>query len=308
VDTNQLIVIILLFVVGGLLLMAISSRLEPTQPVIVIQPAQPSTLSEPQLTGEGIPPREKEVTCMVVVPELMNNAPVEAPAVETAIIRELLLAGFSVVDQQMVDKIRYRDETLLAAYRNDEAALAALRALAYEYSADVLVIGTAFTEGEFSAPEGLVSTRAWTAVRAVDVRTGRLFSAEQTSAGGADMTLTIAAKKALQNAGEVIGQSVTKALEKRFGKQRGTQDRVELIIVAIPLDAYAFFKQQLQNLPYVKQIISDHYTADEAHMTIYYTHVDLIDLVNYFRYMDLRGGRLEVLTYSLARVVIRYRS
>lgn len=307
-DTNQLIVIILLFVVGGLLLMAISSRLEPTQPVIVIQPAQPSTLSEPQLTGEGIPPREKEVTCMVVVPELMNNAPVEAPAVETAIIRELLLAGFSVVDQQMVDKIRYRDETLLAAYRNDEAALAALRALAHEYSADVLVIGTAFTEGEFSAPEGLVSTRAWTTVRAVDVRTGRIFSAEQTSAGGADMTLTIAAKKALQNAGTVIGRSVTKALEKRFGEQKGTQDRVEIIIIAIPLDAYFSFKQQLQNLPYVMQVSADHYTVDEAHITIYYAHVDLIDLVNYFRYMDLRGGRLEVLTYSLARVVIRYRS
>lgn len=299
------ILIVFLLFLGLLCIVALFSAPPHPQPVVVIQPSPAPELSE--LRAPVLPQSAKEITCMVVIPEFIFEERVTAPAVETAVIRELLLGNFSVVDQQMVDKIRYRDETLLAAYGDNMDAIIAIRALAHDYSADVLLIGRAFTEGQFSAPGDLISTRAWAEVRAIDVRTGRIFAAEQTSAGGTDMVLSIAAKKALQNAGVVIGKAVTQALERRFGKQQGTQDRVELILIRVPLDAYVSFKQQLQLFPYVKQILADHYTVDQAHVTIYYAHTDLIDLVNYFRHMDIAGGRLEVLTYSLSRVVMRYR-
>ncbi|MEN3009680.1 MAG: hypothetical protein ABDI20_01635 [Candidatus Bipolaricaulaceae bacterium] len=301
---NDNIVLVLLIFLGILCILAIVSAPPQPEPVVVIVPTRPS--DQPQATPSGPVGQAKEITCLVIVPEFIYNQNVDSPAVETAIINELLASNFSVVDQKAVDRIRYRDETLLAAYGRSEAAMTALRALAHDYRAEVMVLGTAFVEGQFGAPGGLMSTRAWAEVRAIDTRTGRIFAAEQVSAGGTDLVLTIAAKKALQNAGVLIGRAVAQGLERRFGKQQGVQDRVELILIGIPFEAYVAFKQQLQLFPQVKQIIADHYTVDEAHVTIYYLQADLVDLINYIRHLNVANGRLEVLTYSLSRVVVKY--
>jgi|GEM_PF-4612536 len=310
---DQAVLIILILLAAGLAALTLLTVTQlQQQPVPTIVPEPPkSSSSSPSENVHGVEPstltgRSKEITCMVVVPEFIFGAPVDDPAVETAIIRELLQANFRVVDQDMIDQIRYKDETLLAAYGTSYDALTALRALSLEYDADVLIVGHALTEGQIPAPGGLISTRAWAEVRAVDTRTGQIFAADQTAQGGADLTIQIAARKALENAGSVLGKSTTQALEKRFGIQAGTQDKVELIIVGMPIDAYITFKQKLQYFPYIKQVIADHYTADEAHITFYYSHADLIDLVNYLRQLKLDGGRLEVLTYSFSRVTLRY--
>jgi hypothetical protein len=243
----------------------------------------------------------KDVTLMIVIPEICIQQRIPDPAAETAIIREFILRNFRVVDQTQIARLRYNDQTLLAAH-GDQEALKALQALAIQYDADVLVIGEAFGEGPVpGAPSGMQAVRARVELRAVMTRTGQIIAAEAEHQGGTDLTFGTACKMALQRAGEQIGKKLIPQFEQRFGPQSATQDRVELIVTSLPFSLYATFKNQVSVLPAVRRVIADHYTDQQAQVSVTYNG-DLLELIQQVIALKLDGYRLEVLSYSSTRV------
>ncbi len=231
-----LVALLLLLVIALAAPELISSRTTVTEPVGPrTSPAVPVTPS---------PAPGQDVTVMVIIPEVVLRQQIPDPAAEKAVIRALILKDFRVVDQSQVKKIRYNDQVLLAIH-GDPEAVKALQALALEYDADVLVLGEAFAEGPIPAPGGLQSARARVEIRAILARTGQILASEAVTAGGADLTFNIAAKTALQNGGQQMGQILTKALLAKFGRQSGAQGKVELLVTSMPFPLYLLFKEKL---------------------------------------------------------------
>jgi hypothetical protein len=255
----------------------------------------PASAVQPKPTGPS-----QDVTLLVVLPEVVLRQQVPDPAAETAIIGKLLQHNFRVVDQSQVQKIRYNDQLLLALH-GDPEALKAMQALALEYDADILILGEAFAEGPLPGVQGLQSARGRVEVKAIVSRTAQIVAAESFTAGGADLTFNVAAKKSLQNAGEVLGERLASLLESRYGRQTGAQGKVELILTSMPFDLYLLFKEQVRVLPGVMGIVADHYTDKQSQVTVGYDG-ELTHLLSQILAIDLRGHHLEVLTYSSTRV------
>jgi len=301
-DLKTLIIVVLVVLLVGLVLLIMPPPKTTTVPSIGPQdPGKPP----PPLP---VPPSQaQDVTLMIVIPEICIQQRVPDPAAETALIREFLLRNFRVVDQTQVARLRYNDQTLLAAH-GDPEALKALQALAIQqYDADVLIIGEAFGEGPVpGAPSGWVAVRARVEVRAIMTRTGQIIAAEGVHEGGADLTFGTACKAALQRAGERMGKALVPQLEGRFGLQAVTQDRVELIVTSLPFSLYVSFKSQVASLPAVRRVIADHYSDKESQVSVTYSG-ELLDLIQQVTQIKVDGCHLEVLTYSNTRVSLKLR-
>ena len=144
---------------------------------------------------------------MVVIPEVHLRRPkVPDPAGETEIVRVLIEAGYKLVDQEQVKKIRYND-MFEKAWKGDDAG--ALK-IARKFDAEILIVGQAFSEfaQEIRVPDqrgmpggNLISCRARVEAKAVRTDTGQIVATYGAHASGVDISENIAAKTALAEAG-----------------------------------------------------------------------------------------------------------
>lgn len=144
---------------------------------------------------------------MVIIPEQHLRRAIPDPAAETEIIRQLLEAGFRILDPKQV-RLALESEVLRRALAGDANAYTALGA---EYGADLLVIGEAFSE-EIGNFQGFVSCRARVEIRVVRADTGEILAAHGEHASGADLTESAASKKSLANAGGKIAKYLIETL------------------------------------------------------------------------------------------------
>jgi hypothetical protein len=135
---------------------------------------------------------------MVVIPEVHITRRIPDPAGETEIIRKLVERGFEVVDQSVIETIRYGEQVKRAIKNQAQAA-----ALAQNYDADVIIIGEAFSE-RVANSRGMIVCRARVEARAVKTDTGSIIVADGKHATGRDISENVAAKAALRNAGGQI--------------------------------------------------------------------------------------------------------
>lgn len=138
---------------------------------------------------------------MVIIPEEHIQRPIPDPAAETEIIRQLLEAGFRLVDQTQVSRVR-ETEILRQALSGDEDAYQRLRS---EFDADLLVVGEAFSE-RVGTYHGLISCRARVEVRVVRTDTGEILAAHGIHESGVDITESAASKKSLMEAGASMAE------------------------------------------------------------------------------------------------------
>lgn len=148
---------------------------------------------------------------MVIIPEVHIQRFIPDPAAETEIIRQLLEAGFRLVDQGQLSRVR-DSETLRRALAGDTNAYQRLSA---EYDADILVIGEAFSElvGTY---HGFFSCRARVEVRVVRADTGEILAAHGIHESGVDITESAASKKSLAEAGASMAKYLLEVLPKRL--------------------------------------------------------------------------------------------
>ena len=157
-------------------------------------------------------PRQARIA--VVIPEIHISARIPDPAGETAIIRKLLEAGFTrVVDQSQVQRIRESDQ-VRAMIRGD---MDAVIGIGQQLGVDYLIVGEAFSEAVGRVAGNMFSCRARVEARIIRTDNARIIAAHGMHAGGVDLVEFNAAKTALNNAGELMGDYFVQQLERMGG-------------------------------------------------------------------------------------------
>jgi hypothetical protein len=127
-----------------------------------------------------------------------------SPAVETSICRQLMSAGFRVIDEAQ----RNRLQRSAAAARAIKGDVASLRTLGREYEVDIIVTGQAKAEYVDEDEYGgimLYRSRGRMDAKAYYTATGELLSATDSWADSLDQTKDLSAEQCLNKVGAKIG-------------------------------------------------------------------------------------------------------
>jgi hypothetical protein len=172
---------------------------------------------------------------MVVVPEtLLGHPHVPDPAGETELIRQLVEAKLRVIESSDISSIRYSEDM---GHIVKESDIKAMKALGAKYQCDILIAGEAFAEELGRTVGDFISARARIEVKGFIVDTGEILVAHGESAGGADITPTIAGKKALRNAAALLAKYVVPNLKDAIvGKTRVITVQITNLYSASQLD------------------------------------------------------------------------
>lgn len=137
-----------------------------------------------------------------------NNAEIkkviiEQSATETEMIRTFVEAGFRVVDPKAYDKLRKSADSL------DEDAKIAATGL--KLGANIILTGVAITE-KVNQQNGMISCRARIEIRAITTDDATILASNTISAGGMDISETVATKIALRNASDKMSAYILEQL------------------------------------------------------------------------------------------------
>ena len=148
---------------------------------------------------------------MVIIPEVLDNAPVVTPSAEAAVWRGLLKAGYEVVDQGQIAEIRSPQEVRnLLATGNTAPA----RAIGQQYGADFVIVGHSFAQRAGTIMQSrLVSARARIEAKMVRTATNEIVASPVVEAAGVDLAPTLAGKKALEKAGAQLAEKLIATLK-----------------------------------------------------------------------------------------------
>lgn len=193
---------------------------------------------------------------MVIIPEEHLRRAIPDPAAETEIIRQLLEAGFRLVDQGQVTRVR-ESEVLRQALAGDEEAYQRLGA---EYDADLLVIGEAFSElvGTY---HGFFSCRARVEVRVVRTDTGEILAAHGIHESGVDITESAASKKSLAEAGATMAGYLISVLPASLADSSRS---VQLVLQGVTFMEVQEFFGDLQGMHLVEDVFLRDFTGEGA--------------------------------------------
>jgi|GEM_PF-716186 len=168
--------------------------------------ATPTTVSP---SVEDALQNPKHARIAIIIPETHITKKIPDPAAETAITKKLLEAGFTrVVDRDQVEKIRNSDMGK-ALMRND---IAAVKDIGRQLGVDYVMAGEAFSESVGNVAGGMFSCRARVEAKIFRTDNARMIAANGFHAGGVDLTEATAAKKALSNAGDLMGDYMVKQI------------------------------------------------------------------------------------------------
>jgi curli biogenesis system outer membrane secretion channel CsgG len=183
-------------------------------------PARAPAAAQPAV----VQPTPRPLVIMVVVPEtLLGKANVPDPAAETQLIKRLIDAGYQVVDQKEVDRVR---DTPQVQQIWSSPTQQLTQPLGQRFRADILLVGQAFSEavGPVAAPQPpaqpggpppapvggppLVSARARVQVRVIVAATARVVASEAATASATDVGEVTAAKEALSKAADLVADAL----------------------------------------------------------------------------------------------------
>jgi len=213
---------------------------------------------------------------MVIVPETHLYRPhIPDPAVETELSRQLIDAGYKVIDQDRIEQLRY-SRVMDRIVQGGDGAKADIIRLGRKFGADILVTGEAFsqmaTHQTTSTDVGSVDQiqcRARVELRAVRMDTGeKIFADAIHKTGAPDVTEELASKECLQEAAEDIAPRL---LEKLDGLALSNTREIELSIRGVGSQSLASaIEDAIAELPGVQDVSPGDYDAhtDEVEVTI----------------------------------------
>lgn len=159
-----------------------------------------TTLQRLQMIDVGL----RDPRIAVIVTEHYNR-PLPDPVAESAIVNQLIEAGFKrLTDPNRLAHIRRSDAIKAVINCGDTAT--AIRLAATE-PLDYLIVGEAFSEHAGYAPgHSIISCYARVETRLIKADTGEIIAAQGFQSGGIDVTELAAAKASLNNAGKLAGK------------------------------------------------------------------------------------------------------
>jgi hypothetical protein len=183
---------------------------------------------------------------MVIIPEThihVEKRKIPDPAAETEIIRQLIERKFRVVDQSQVAIIRDTDQVRKSLQGDDKAAIA----IGFDYGADIVVLGEAFSEYQQDLPNGLVSCSARVEARAIRTDTGEIITAHAMHANAADSTELLAGKKALASAGNKLAEYFAQ----KFQSIHADSVILQMVISPVNYEQFRDISSALEEMPNV---------------------------------------------------------
>ncbi|MEI6512839.1 MAG: hypothetical protein WCO51_06140, partial [bacterium] len=153
---------------------------------------------------------------IVIVQESHLSQPrIPDPAVETSLCRQLIDAGYKVIDQDRYDAIRYSaivDRIIKGGSKTGKETIQLCR----RFGADVLITGEAFTQvakrSRIDTELGSVDRiqcRARVELKAIRVDSAEKFWSDAIHrTGPSDITEELSSKSALEDAADLIGQDL----------------------------------------------------------------------------------------------------
>ena len=221
-----------------------------------------------ELTRLGIINRQlRDPKIAVIIPEYHIRAKVPDPAGETAIIRKLIEAGFS--------RIMYAEGMRNTIKKLDYLTAQDMHSIADNLNVDILIVGEAFSEGIGDVGKfigrgkntGILSCSARLEAKIFIAKTGQIISANGTYGKAADVTELIASKKALNAAGEKMGDYI---VEKLLDYGSGNMQNLEMRIITTDFSKVNMIYRALQNMRGVNSAVINGYNAGEAVINLKY--------------------------------------
>jgi len=202
----------------------------------------------------------------VVIPEFHVSDRIPDPAGETAIIRKLTDAGFRrLIDPQRMNQIRYSN-SVKAIMRGDKKEAVNI---ATNLGVDYLIVGEAFSQFAGNVlNSGIISCRARVEARLIKADTGEIITAHGTEATGLDITEAIAAKKALNNAGELMGDYM---IEKLMAFASNPNKGLQLVVRVTSYSKVNALEEQLKQVRGVSSVYLRDYSGGKAVFDLNYT-------------------------------------
>ncbi|MFA6568686.1 MAG: CsgG/HfaB family protein [Victivallales bacterium] len=143
-----------------------------------------------------IPENWRRPSVMVIIPEMHVRHPVLIdPAAETAVIRFLIANKFKVFDSEYVVMMKNDPSNTEGMFKSKKTAAE----YALKKGAEILIYGEAISEqgaklGEFEGCRGRVE------LKAINTKDGEILLSDSAEDGAADLSETIAGKKAIEKA------------------------------------------------------------------------------------------------------------
>lgn len=223
-----------------------------------------------ELTRLGIIDKQlRDPKIAVIIPEYHIAARIPDPAGETAVIRKLTEAGFSRITD--VSNIRYNFNKIYALSNND------LRSLADSLNVDILVVGETFSQGVGDVGKfigngrrdvGIVSCKARLEAKIFIVKTGQIIAANGVYGTAADLTEFIAAKKALNDAGEKMGDYI---IDKLIGFGSSNNQSIEVFVQSSDFNKINKINSLIKNIQGVKSSLITDYVSGKATINVKYS-------------------------------------
>lgn len=222
-----------------------------------------------ELTRLGIINRQlRDPKIAVVIPEYHIRARVPDPAGETAVIRKLIDAGFSRITD--ISDVRYNLNKLSAITKEDMENIARSR------NVDILIVGEAFSEGVGDVGKflptggntGIISCKARLEAKIFIAKTGQIISANGTYGTAADLTEFIAGKKALNDAGEKMGDYI---VEKLLNYGSSTRQNLEVIVAVTDFNKVNAINSAIQKIRGVESSMVTDYNNGKATLAVKYS-------------------------------------
>lgn len=200
----------------------------------------------------------------VIIPEEHLSRRIPDPAGETAVVKKFLEAGFdNVID---ISLTRFYHNTIAVDMSLDQ-----LRNIANSLQADILIVGEAFSERGGDVPymsRDIISCKARVEAKMYIARTGQIIAADGTYGAAIDTAETIAAKKALAQAGEKMGQYLTEQLLNHGSTNR---QQVEMVVITNNINDVNRLKNELMQTAGVSDVKFSRWDAGRATLAVSYS-------------------------------------
>lgn len=228
-----------------------------------------------ELTRLGIiDTRLRNPKIAVYIPESHIQYRVPDPAGETAVIKALIDAGFSQVIAASPKLSASSYNWALKGYNSIN--IEDMRAAARFFTADIVIMGEAFSEGVGDPGQWLPgnqrtnmqSCRARVEAKMYIAKTGQIIAADGKYGSGLDISQATAAKKALAVAGEEIGNYFVDEILKYGSSNR---QNLELVVMSSDFNKINMVQSALKNVRGVKNVQMKNYTSGKGIFEIQYS-------------------------------------
>ena len=202
----------------------------------------------------------------VYIPEHHIQYRIPDPAGETAVVKALINAGFSQVTE-VGSRLNIQNPLKMTA--------AEMTSAAQSLGVDIMIVGEAFSEGMGDAARWLPGRqtsnmqgcRARVEAKMFIVKTGQIIAADGKFGSGLDVSESIAAKKALADAGNQMGEYFVSQITGLYTSQQN----VEVVVIGSSFQKINEVQQAIGKVRGVKSCNLASYEGGRATFTVSYT-------------------------------------